>query len=322
MLVLGGAGLVGFAVVRQMAEHAPRKLVLTSLRRNDAEAAARELEGHPGAANTEIEAEWGDLFVQDDVCERPREEILGDREARGRMVDDLYGPLTQEVLERSALGSLLARVRPDVIVDCVNTAGALAYQDAFVSAAELRSKADDGAVDGEAVERHLLTLYLPQLTRHVQIALEGMRQAGTGIYVKVGTVGTGGMGLNIPFTHSEERPSRVLLAKSGLAGAHTLLLYLMARTPGATAVKEVKPTAAVSWRSICFGPITKGGCPLQLSDSTGPLPVAEAFADGAGGFKRLDEPLAGVYIDGGERALLASRARGPHLPRAHGVRDT
>ena len=305
VLVLGGAGLVGFAVARQMAEHAPRKLVLTSLRRKDAEEAARKLEGHPGAANTEIEAEWGDLFLQDDVCERPREEILGDREARGRMVDDLYGPLTQEVLERSALGSLLARVRPHVIVDCVNTAGALAYQDAFASAAELRSKADDGTVDGEAVERHLLTLYLPQLTRHVQIALEGMRQAGTGIYVKVGTVGTGGMGLNIPFTHSEERPSRVLLAKSGLAGAHTLLLYLMARTPGAPAVKEVKPTAAVSWRSICFGPITKGGCPLQLSDSTGPLPVAEAFADGARGFKRLDEPLAGVYIDAGENGLFS-----------------
>ena len=305
VLVLGGAGLVGFAVARQMAEHAPRKLVLTSLRRKDAEEEARKLEGHPGAANTEIEAEWGDIFVQDDVCERPREEILGDREARSRMVDDLYGPLTQEVLERSALGSLLARVRPDVIVDCVNTAGALAYQDAFASAARLRSKADDGTVDGEAVERHLLTLYLPQLTRHVQIALEGMRQAGTGIYVKVGTVGTGGMGLNIPFTHSEERPSRVLLAKSGLAGAHTLLLYLMARTPGAPAVKEVKPTAAISWRSICFGPITKGGCPLPLSDSTAPLPVAEAFADGGRGFKSLDEPLAGVYIDVGENGLFS-----------------
>ena len=160
-------------------------------------------------------------------------------------------------------------------------------------------------VDGEAVERHLSTMYLPQLIRHVQIALEGMIQAGTGIYVKVGTVGTGGMGLNIPFTHSEERPSRVLLAKSGLAGAHTLLLYLMARTPDAPAVKEVKPTAAISWRSISFGAITKGGSPLTLSDSTGPVPVAEAFVNGAGGFKILDEPLAGVYIDAGENGLFS-----------------
>ncbi len=305
VLILGGAGLVGFAVARRMIEHTPKRLVITSLRRADAEAAVGELENHPGAAATSIEPAWGDLFVQQDVCERRREDILGDAEARGRMVDDLFGPLTQEVLDRSALGSLLARVRPDVIVDCVNTAGALAYQDAFRSAAELRAIADEGTVDREAVERHLSTMYLPQLIRHVQISLEGMIQAGTGIYVKVGTVGTGGMGLNIPFTHSEERPSRVLLAKSGLAGAHTLLLYLMARTPDAPAVKEVKPTAAISWRSICFGPILKDGVPLALSDSTGPIPVAEAFSDGAVGFKQLDEPLAGVYIDAGENGLFS-----------------
>jgi NAD(P)-dependent dehydrogenase (short-subunit alcohol dehydrogenase family) len=305
VLVLGGAGLVGFAVARRMVEHSPKRLIVTSLRRTEAQEAVGELKGKAGAGNTTIEAAWGDLFVQEDVCERPREDILGDSEARGRMVDDLFGPLTQEVLDRSALGSLLARARPDVIVDCVNTAGALAYQDTFHSAAELRATAETGVVDGEAVERHLSTMYLPQLIRHVQISLEGMIQAGTGIYVKVGTVGTGGMGLNIPFTHSEERPSRVLLAKSGLAGAHTLLLYLMARTPGAPAVKEVKPTAAISWRSIGFGPIMKGGSPLALSDSTGPLPVSEAFSDGAKGFKQLDEPLEGVYIDAGENGLFS-----------------
>ncbi len=305
VLVLGGAGLVGFAVAKRMVQHAPRRLIVTSLRREEAEETARELEGRARASGTRVEAAWGDLFVQDDVSERPREENLGDEGVRQRMIDDLYSPLTQEVLERSALGSLLARTRPDVIVDCVNTAGALAYQDAFASAAELRTRARDGSVDEEAVERHLSTLYLPQLIRHVQLVLEGMIQAGTGIYVKVGTVGTGGMGLNIPFTHSEERPSRLVLAKSGLAGAHTLLLYLMARTPDAPAVKEVVPTAAISWRSICFGPIMRRGRPLPLSDSTGPLPAARAFSDGAGGFTTLDRQLEGVYLDAGENGLFS-----------------
>jgi hypothetical protein len=58
-----------------------------------------------------------------------------------RFVDDLYGELTDEVFRRSALGTLLLDVRPDVVVDSVNTAGALAYQDAFRSAPELRRKA-------------------------------------------------------------------------------------------------------------------------------------------------------------------------------------
>ena len=153
------------------------------------------------------------------------------------------------------------------------------------------------------MERHLSSLHPPQLIRHVQLALEGMIQAGTGIYVKVGTVGTGGMGLNIPFTHSEGRPSRLVLATSGLAGAHAPLLYLMVRTPDAPAVKEVIPTAAISWRSIGFGPITKGGCPLTLSDSTGPIPAARAFADSAGGLAKLERQLEGVYPDAGENGL-------------------
>ena len=305
VLVLGGAGLVGSAVARRIVEHAPRRLIVTSLRKEEAEDAARELERDSSASRTEIEAAWGDLFVQGDVAVRPREENLADEGVRRRMIDDLYGPLTQEVLDRSALGSLLVRTRPHVIVDCVNTAGVLAYQDAFASAADLRARARDGTVDEEAVERHLSTLYLPQLIRHVQLALEGMIQAGTGIYVKVGTVGTGGMGLNIPFTHSEERPSRLVLAKSGLAGAHALLLYLMARTPYAPAVKEIIPTAAISWRSICFGPITKGGRPLTLSDSTGPIPAARAFSDSAGGFSRLERQLEGVYLDAGENGLFS-----------------
>jgi NAD(P)-dependent dehydrogenase (short-subunit alcohol dehydrogenase family) len=305
VLVLGGAGLVGLAVARRILEEEPRRLVVTSLRRREAEDAVAELESERGSREgTEITAAWGDIFVPAAMKDRGRAEVLADGAARADFVDDVYGELTDAVLERSTLGALLLDEQPDVIVDCINTAGAMAYQNAFGSAAELRAGADRGTLDAEAVERHLSTLYLPQLIRHVQISLEAMRRVGTDIYVKVGTAGTGGMGLNIPFTHSEERPSRVLLAKSGLAGAHTLLLYLMARTPGAPAVKEIKPTAAISWKSIAYGPVLRGGRALTRSDSTGPLPVFEAFGDDHG-FVELDEPLEGVYLDAGENGLFS-----------------
>src|SRR3989449_5134638 len=49
-----------------------------------------------------------------------------------------------------------------------------------------------------------LRLPLPQLIRHAQIITEALRRAGTQAYVKIGTSGTGGMGFNIPYTHSEE----------------------------------------------------------------------------------------------------------------------
>src|SRR5213078_999307 len=111
----------------------------------------------------------------------------------------------------------------------------------------------------ESLEALLVTDYIPQLIRHVQVLYQAMVKAGTRAYVKIGTSGTGGMGLNIPFTHSEERPSRVLLSKSSIAGAHSLLLFLMARTPrAATIVKEIKPTATIAWKEVAYGPVKKG----------------------------------------------------------------
>jgi len=306
VLILGGAGLVGMAVARRLATHRPRKLVVASLRREEAEEAVTTLMSEEGAEGVEVLPAWGDIFVPGSMKDLSRGEIASEPEHRRRLVDDLYGELTPEVFERSTLGQLLVETRPRIVVDCVNTAGVLAYQNVFASVTELRAAAEDKLVDPEAVERHLSTLYLPKLIRHVQVALEGMKRAETEIYLKVGTSGTGGMGLNIPFTHSEERPSRVLLAKAGLAGAHTLLLYLMARTPGAPAVKEVKPTAAISWKAVGYGPIRKGGEVVERVDATEPLPLDEAFTEHATrAFRRLDEPLEGVYLDAGENGLFS-----------------
>jgi NAD(P)-dependent dehydrogenase (short-subunit alcohol dehydrogenase family) len=305
VLILGGAGLVGQAIARRLLEFKPRRIVLTSLYRAEAEEVVLALRKEE-AGDTIIDAAWGDLFVPADYREWNRGDILADPEARAALVDDTYGDLTDEVLSRSALGSLLLDIRPTVVVDCINTAGALAYKNAFASAAELREAAAAGPVGLDEVEQLLATIYLPQLIRHVQLALAGMKKVGTEAYVKIGTAGTGGMGLNIPFTHSEERPSKVLLAKSGLAGAHTLLLYLMARTPGAPAVTEIKPTAAISWKALGYGPIRRGAGEIVRADATEALPLDEAFGPGADrAYTTLGEPLEGVWLDSGENGFFS-----------------
>lgn len=308
VVVLGGAGLVGRAVCRRVLERRPKRLVVGSLRRDESEAAVAELTRTHGSSGAAIEPHWGDLFVSADLAERPRAEVMADPTSRRQLVDDLYSELTPTHVARSTLGRLILDERPDCVIDCINTAGALAYQNVFAEVERIRERADAGTVDAEAMERLLAILYLPQLIRHVQITLEAMRRVGTEMYVKVGTAGTGGMGLNIPFTHSEERPSRVLLAKSGLSGAHTLLLFLMARTPGSPAVKEVKPTAAIAWKALGFGVVTRGGRPILRSDATGPVSVADAFPDGASRdarpWRELGRPLEGVFLDAGENGLF------------------
>jgi NAD(P)-dependent dehydrogenase (short-subunit alcohol dehydrogenase family) len=302
ILILGGSGLVGMAVARELLRRSPAGVIISGLTRREAETAVAELSGE-AEAGTKLVAEWGDVFLPETFKDQRRDDVLADAAGRAALLADLLDELSDDVVRRSALGSMLERHRPEIVVDCINTATAFAYQNIFESADELRAQARGGAVDGEAVERHLATLYLPQLIRHVQIALEGMKRSGTRTYLKVGTAGTGGMGLNIPFTHSEERPSRMLLAKSGVAGAHTLLLYLMARTPGAPAVKEIKPTAAISWKRITYGQVLKRGAPIPLVDAD-PVALDAAF-DAAPPHRELGEVLSGVYLDAGENGLFS-----------------
>jgi NAD(P)-dependent dehydrogenase (short-subunit alcohol dehydrogenase family) len=305
VLILGGSGLVGMAVARELMPYEPALLVICGLTRAEAEEAVAELEQEPARLeSTRIEAAWGDLFLPDALRERRRLDVLADPTARQQLLDEIYGDLTDAVVSGSALGALLLRLRPRIVIDCVNTATAFAYQNVFRTANRMRELSQAGTVAADEVERLLATMYMPQLIRHVQIALEAMRRAGTGFYLKVGTAGTGGMGLNIPFTHSEERPSRMLLAKSSVAGAHSLMLYLMARTPGGPAVKEIKPTAAISWKRIAFGEVRRGGRPVQRVDADVPMTVDRAFVD-APLCRELGEPLTGVYIDAGENGLFS-----------------
>lgn len=307
VVILGGSGLVGLAVARRLLPFGPKALVISALERTEAEAAVDELLREGSAAeSTKLIAEWGDIFLPDAVKERRRADLLSDPEARSLLLDDLYGELTGDSVERSTLGALFLRHRPEIIVDCVNTATALAYQNVFASAAGLREQAREGKADRDSVERHLATLYLPQLIRHVQTAHEAMRRVGTAIYIKIGTAGTGGMGLNIPFTHSEERPSRVLLSKAGIAGAHTLFLFLMSRTPDGPAVKEIKPTAAISWKRIGYGEIRRRGRPIERFDAIRPLAVPEAFSPAADdAFAPAGGALQGAFLDAGENGLFS-----------------
>lgn len=303
VLILGGSGLVGSAIARRLLDFAPKKIVLVSLHEDEVRNAAEALE--PQRGQTVVEHTWGNVFLPSDVARLSPSDLLKDPDARGLVLGDILDGLSQDILDRSLLYQLFQRYRPEAVVDCINTATAFAYQDVFKSSRDLLVRLQEGELSREAVEKHLLTLTMPQLIRHAQIVVEATRSVGTRAYVKIGTSGTGGMGLNLPYTHSEEKPSRTLLTKSAVAGGHSLLLFLMARTPGGPSVMEIKPTAAIAWRRIAFGPVPRWGRSLARYDCAEPLDLAEAFADGADGWTDLQRPVESVYIDVGENGVFA-----------------
>jgi nucleoside-diphosphate-sugar epimerase len=303
VMILGGSGLVGGAVARRLLQYRPRRIVLVALYEAEVKPVAESLGREAG--ETEIAYEWGNVFLPAVAARHPWRTVVDTPDLRRQVVADLVDEFNDDILGRSCLFQLLDRHRPDAVVDCINTATAFAYQDVYKSAKNLLAAATDGGVSQEAVERHILTISMPQLIRHMQIAVEGMKRIGTRAYVKIGTSGTGGMGFNIPYTHSEERPSRPLLTKGAVAGAHSLLLFLMARTPGAPAAHEIKPTSAIAWRKIAYGPIVRGGAPIPRFDCAEPLALDGAFDPGANGWTDQGCPVESVFIDVGENGVFA-----------------
>ncbi|GIV56631.1 MAG: hypothetical protein KatS3mg040_1399 [Candidatus Kapaibacterium sp.] len=310
ILVLGGWGLVGSAIIQRLMRYEPARVIVTSLRREEAEEAVEHLRRQFALLPPETFVPWwGNIFVRTEWKDLSRAELLADPERRRALVEDTLGELTEQMLRRQALYDLLMTHQPDAVIDCVNTATAIAYQDIYTTGMRLARMAYDSEhqIDAASVEHLLASLYIPQLVRHIQILHHALREAKVQVYLKVGTSGTGGMGLNIPFTHSEERPSRVLLSKAAVAGAQSLLLFLMARTPGGPVVKEVKPSAAIGWKRIGYGPIVRRGQLIERSD----MPVEHARPcvgefdhNGSEGVLHLNIPLESVFIDTGENGIF------------------
>ncbi len=314
VLVLGGWGLVGSAICRKLVPEKPDKIIVSSLLKSESLEAVTQLRHEYPDHDPDFFVPYcGNIFVREEFKDLQREEILGNPERRRVLIADTLGELSEEDIKSSTIYNLLTDYRPEVIIDCINSATAIAYQDQFQSSRSLLKELDKAKESKEnilydSVERLLCTLYTPQLIRHIQLLYRSMHDGGTKIYMKIGTSGTGGMGLNIPYTHSEEKPSSVLLSKSAVAGAHTLLMFLMGRTPDAPITKEIKPTAAIAWKRIGFGEIKRRGKPIMLQDCSpdDPYPIGQNLElKSAEKSKMTDEPLRSVFVDTGENGLFS-----------------
>lgn len=274
ILILGGAGMVGLQVAREaVRELRPSKIVIASLRDEEVREAIEFLREQ--IEDVELVGAAGDIFIPQSLQGRRRDEIVRDAEAYEELFTEIFS--RDADYKKSALWKLIEEHQPQIIVDCINTATAISYQDEFKVAQKTYSllRAIEEAGDADklarlpellgAVRELLISQGVPQIARHILFLHRALSEAHVQVYVKVGTTGTGGMGINIPYTHSEDKPSLQLLAKSAIGFAHTGLLFLLARTPatseerhGAT-IKEVKPGAMIGFKRVAARHITLRG---------------------------------------------------------------
>ena len=207
ILILGGAGMVGVQVAREAArELRPSRIVVASLTEREVREAVDALKAEIG--DVEIIGAPGNIFLPQSLQGVDRAAILSDRKNYDALFNEIF---SREVdYKESALFQLIDRFKPDVIVDSINTATAISYQDEFKIAQTTKSMLDSledrqGSIPHEelqplfaAVRELIISQGIPQIARHIMFLQRALEQTSVRIYVKVGTTGTGGMGFNIP----------------------------------------------------------------------------------------------------------------------------
>ncbi len=265
ILILGGGGMVGLQVAREaIRELKPARIVISALRQDEVDEAIALLSSE--TKDVEFAGAAGDIFIPESLQGKDRAELIARREYFDELFAEIFSPDADP--GASALMQLIERHKPDVIIDCINTATAISYQDTFTVSRRTKLLLDAVESHGDSmtaeelkplimsVRELLLAQGVPQITRHILFLHRALEQSSVQVYVKVGTTGTGGMGINIPYTHSEDKPSPQLLAKSAVGFAHTGLLFLLARTPGKSGsqhgaiIKEIKPGAMIGFKRL------------------------------------------------------------------------
>ena len=325
ILILGGGGMVGLQVAREAArELRPKRIVISALTQREVDEAVKVLSAE--TKSIEYVGAAADIFLPESLQGKDRASIIASRDDFDALFAESFSPDADH--RGSAFFRLIERHKPDVVVDCINTATAISYQDVFTVSRRTKLLLDaleerEGPIEASelaplvtSVRELLVAQGVPQMTRHVLFLHRALEESRVRVYVKVGTTGTGGMGINIPYTHSEDKPSPQLLAKSAIGFAHTGLLFLLARTPvegenhGAI-IKEIKPGAMIGFKRL-------GETHVRLRGDREPAFLMNARDEAIGGaldtrqsaedygrFGDRDVPLKIIGADTGENGFFS-----------------
>jgi hypothetical protein len=194
-LILGGGGLVGLQIARRIANDlSPSRVIIASLFREEVEQALSGLRKMFGSRPIEFAGFWGDLFVRQQFARESRGRLLESYASREELFDDLFGPFP-EAYKRSQLVQLILEHKPDVIIDSINTATAISYQDVYTASIVSKRKVDamlEAIVKRDvesarsqwkdterSFEELLLSQAVPQLIRHVLLIHRAAGEVGT-----------------------------------------------------------------------------------------------------------------------------------------------
>ncbi len=255
-----GVGQIGLAAAKSLIARKVGKIVIHALTKDEVLYAKDRLIKYSKGSTT-IETIYGDIFTP---CSKfaDGEDFCCDAKLNvNELYDYFYNSDYTRVAEISLIYQLIKKVRPDIIIDAINTATVLSKHSGIDNELNQYLKDDmknDAAKDAKTlVKNYLINDYNVKLNAFVLGLKQGIERFGVKKYIKVSTTGLGGMGFNMKFTHGDTPDhclSRDIMGKLSASGSLHQLLWALARTPGMD-ISIIVPSTCVGWDEVFHGPI-------------------------------------------------------------------
>jgi len=312
VLILG-AGQIGEACAVRIIKEQPETIILHTLTEKEASLAIDNVKkAIDSDTNTKIVPSWGDVLVPNELIFMSKKDLSTDPHKKDLLLNFYYSPLTDELLRNSSLYKILEKHNPHIIVDSINMATVVGYEDdpySFPRKIIKKTDKDIPDMNWKAACKHLLSSSIvPALIRFTQALQKGMADFNIESYVKVSTTGLGGMGVNLFYTHGDlDEPgmSSGILGKVAAAGVIHQLFWSLGHTPG-TNIKVIAPAALVGWQPVNFGKFRSHGKNLPLIDNKNKvkLKIGNTLETYKG--ELIEEYMKIPFVDSGENSAYSS----------------
>jgi len=300
-ILILGAGNVGEACAALITKFQPSKIILHTLTEQEALQAKENVFKLGNNKDVVIETSFGNVLFIHEISGKISSGI--NDAVKKDVLEYIYSPFSEKITGKSSLFNLLNKYQPDYIIDSINIATVVGCaNDPYFLVQYFLNKETAGH---DLLENMLLSATIPILTRFVQVLHKYLAANNHVVYVKVSTTGSGGMGMNIKYTHGDLKEagmSNAILGKVAAAGVFNQLLWTLANTPGIN-VRVVIPATLIGWQEVGFGKFISNGKYCVLNKKINKIKISELTAvlqNSTSGQDTMKEYLEIPFVESGE----------------------
>ncbi len=303
-ILILGAGQIGEACAIRALRESPREIILHTLTEEEAKQVITNVSSF-NQSKVKLFSSWGNALVTQELMHLDKAELHNKKNIL-KLINYYYSYLSNDLIKKSSLYKLIAKWKPDIIIDGINTATVVGYQDDpyTIPRRIIKEKNQEWQ---ESAKNLLASNIVPSLIRFTQALKRSMADFKVESYIKISTTGLGGMGDNLFYTHgdvNEPGMSSGILGKVAAAGVIHQLFWSLSHTPGYN-IKVIVPAALVGWQGVHFGKFRSHGRNIPLVDSIKRVKLKQGTIIKPEKCRKIGTYLEIPYVDSGENSAYS-----------------